>query len=50
MGHFVKGRDVNWSKAGEGSILGQEAGKERKTSERENGAGVRGISPPLTSQ
>lgn len=50
MSHSVKGRDVNWSKAGEESILGQEVGKQVRTSERENRAGVRGISPPLTSQ
>lgn len=27
MSHFVKGRDVNGSKAGEENVLGQEAGK-----------------------
>lgn len=35
MSHFVKGRGMNWSKAGKESILEQEAGKEVKTSGRE---------------
>lgn len=38
MSHFVKGRDVNWSKEGEENILGQVAGKEVKTSGRVNRA------------
>lgn len=32
MSYFVKARDVNWLKAGEESVLGQEAGKEVETS------------------
>lgn len=47
MSHFVKGRDVNWSKAGEENILEQIAGKEMKTSGRVNRAKESGISALL---
>lgn len=50
MSHSVKRRGVNWSKAGKENILGQEAEKEVKTAERENGAGGQRHFTPLTSQ
>lgn len=47
MSHFVKGRDMKQAQAGEESILGQEAGKEVKTSGGENRSREPGASHPF---